>query len=526
MSDTDVIPDPGLQQVSPQAMDEWRTSSPLPPQQPGGGAGAPSLAPQSPMAPPSLGGNQAEAAERKDMAGPVGKLAGLQGQKPQTPNLQENNQPPPDAKDYQKHSMEFAGAMAVLGAIAGRFTRAPGGAALGAFASALKGWKEGNQQAYENASKEWEEKTKQTIQNNKTVMDKYKLALEDHTKNIDEQMSAIQVIATQYHDQQMYDAAGSKNFTMVAKLYDKNQAQSGRLESSFEWLSGQLKTERSQKAVLAEKIISGEITPRSETERLSFKHIVEQYQAGEYGDVGGPKTPKVSGGLSGQILAKENAERTARGEAPMTAAEEIEALQRMHPPRSASGMSVEAFKRENPGATAAQIQEFQARQAELTSEARTKGTREANLDIILRVTDSAIPAALEASDKVPRGKFVPVNKIIQNGQIATSDPDLMSFGMANLQLAEGWARAMNPTGVMRESDRDKALSFLSTATSPATYKVLVNQLRTQIGRERAAIESGKNSAVTPPPGEMPSVSETSGAGWTDVGGGVRIREKP
>jgi hypothetical protein len=101
----------------------------------------------------------------------------------------------------------------------------------------------------------------------------------------------------------------------------------------------------------------------------------------------------------------------------------------------------------------------------------------------------------------------------------------MEFGMANLQLAEGWARAMNPTGVMRESDRDKALSFLSTATSKETYKALVMQLQTQIQRERAAIESGKTTTISAP-GETPSVSETTGSGWTDLGGGVRIREKP
>jgi hypothetical protein len=186
---------------------------------------------------------------------------------------------------------------------------------------------------------------------------------------------------------------------------------------------------------------------------------------------------------------------------------------------------VQKFMQENPNASSSDIQAFQARQAELSSAGRTKGTREENLDIILRVTDSAIPAALAASENVPRGSFVPLNKIIQGGQVATSDVNLGKFAMANLQLAEGWARAMNPTGVMRESDRDKALSFLSTATSKETYKALVEQLRTQIQRERAAIQSGKQSAVSAP-GEMPSVSESTGSGWTDLGNGVRIREKP
>lgn len=159
-----------------------------------------------------------------------------------------------------------------------------------------------------------------------------------------------------------------------------------------------------------------------------------------------------------------------------------------------------------------QIQAFKARQIGLGAEARTGGTREANLSIILRAADAAIPAALEASEKLGRTGFVPLNKIIQKGQVMTSDPELKEFGMANLQLAEHWARAMNPTGVMRESDRDKALEFLSTADSPDTYRRAVQQLYKQIQREKAAVDAGRQPVPgTPatPGGKSPS--EAKGA---------------
>lgn len=133
------------------------------------------------------------------------------------------------------------------------------------------------------------------------------------------------------------------------------------------------------------------------------------------------------------------------------------------------------------------IQSVKASQVGQSAEARTGATREANLNLILKATDAAIPAALEASDKVARSGWVPINKIIQGGEVVASNPDLKRFGMANLQLAEHWARAMNPTGVMRESDRDKALGFLSTADSKETYRAAVDQLRTQITRERDAV---------------------------------------
>jgi Chaperone of endosialidase len=152
--------------------------------------------------------------------------------------------------------------------------------------------------------------------------------------------------------------------------------------------------------------------------------------------------------------------------------------------------------------------EFRAAGIGMSAEARTAGTREANLNMILATTDAAIPSALETSKKVARTGWVPINKIIQYGEVIASDPDLKEFGMANLQLAEAWARAMNATGVMRESDRDKALEYLSTADSPATYERAVNRLRTQIMRERNAVRSQK---PVQPGGAAPSEQTTTSA---------------
>lgn len=159
------------------------------------------------------------------------------------------------------------------------------------------------------------------------------------------------------------------------------------------------------------------------------------------------------------------------------------------------------------------LQEFKAAGIGKSAEARTAATREANLNLILKATDAAIPAALEASQKVARTGWVPVNKIIQNGEIVASNPELKEFGMANLQLAEHWARAMNPTGVMRESDRDKALSFLSTADSQDTYQRAVMQLQKQITRERDAVRGVTGGSTQfPAPGGAGSNAPSTAPG--------------
>jgi hypothetical protein len=142
-------------------------------------------------------------------------------------------------------------------------------------------------------------------------------------------------------------------------------------------------------------------------------------------------------------------------------------------------------------------QAFKAGQVGLSAEARTAGTREGNLNLILSATAAAIPAALDASDNLWRTGWVPLNNILEKGRIIASVPEQKEFGMANLQLAEHWARAMNPTGVMRESDRDKALSFLSTSDSPETYRRLVQQLQKQITRERDAVRANRGIPLAP-----------------------------
>lgn len=171
-------------------------------------------------------------------------------------------------------------------------------------------------------------------------------------------------------------------------------------------------------------------------------------------------------------------------------------------------------------------QDFRASGVGKSTAERVRANREENLDIILRATEAAIPAALEASKALPRSDFVPLNKIIQNGQVNTSNPQLVQFGMANLQLAEHWARAMNPTGVMRESDRDKALHFLSTAYGNDTYAAALRQLETQIKREKAAVREGKSTV--PVGGEPNPVEKATSApdkdGWVSMPNGVRVRE--
>ena len=152
-------------------------------------------------------------------------------------------------------------------------------------------------------------------------------------------------------------------------------------------------------------------------------------------------------------------------------------------------------------------QTYNAQNTGGTAGARTEANRAANLDIILNSAKAAIPQALAASDKVPRGEWVPVNQAIQAYQAKKSSPELAAFAVSNLQIAELWARSMNPTGVMREGDRELALKNLSTATSPEAYRAVLNSVLQAINREKGAVlttekERGAKTNTNPDDGSL------------------------
>ena len=128
-----------------------------------------------------------------------------------------------------------------------------------------------------------------------------------------------------------------------------------------------------------------------------------------------------------------------------------------------------------------------------TGAKKTMATAEAKISAIGNVLTASIPAAIDASEALPRGSFVPVNKLIQKGQVVTSNPEYYRFAAANLFLAEQYAKAMNPLGVMRESDRDFALQTLDQAISKETYKQQVLDLKKRVEVERQAMEQTKRS---------------------------------
>jgi hypothetical protein len=439
-------------------------------------------------APPGLEDVQAQAQadqaqERQALAGPMSQLRKAEGQRPQMPQLAMNKEPPPDFKNFQKNSMEFASAMAVLGAISSRFTRQPGGAALGAFASAVNGWQSGNLAQYEAATKEWQEKTKQTIVNNRTVLEQYKLALENNQHNIDEQMSAIALTAVKYHDDMMYQAATAKNFTMVAQLYEKGVKNTGQLEMSTERLTDTRKKETAQQALVGERLASGMIDPNgvnpktgqpwSEAEKQYFKYTEEQYRAGAYNE-----GKKGAGGVSGvrmsarnsiiqdlteQLGRKPTLDEITKAEAKRAGDIAAERIRATAEPKALSGALGQL---EKTGALLDNFEEF----------ARQQGDR-----------------LIKLADKVDRTGKPAIDRWVLAGRKATGDPDVAAFdaqiSFYRGEVARILAGNPNLTGVVSDTARGEINSFLKDEATPQQIRAVVNVIGQDFNSRNSALQA-------------------------------------
>jgi hypothetical protein len=419
---------------------------------------------------------------------------------PAPPDQQRLPAPPSvDPQRYQQNALAFVGVMAVLGALSSKFTRNAGNASLNAFAGAVQGWQKGNLDAYEQKSKEWEQTTTQMLANNKMILEKYKAVLENKSLNIEQQMMAAKLIAAEYQDKIAFDALDAGNYTMFAQLYDKQTGAQDKAVESFLKLSGDKFHETEQNQAKAKQLETPEgqawmqgLDPASQMKLQGFLKVY------------GSGAPPLTGGGSNVANAvdevgqyKANPQTVLSRMPPQDRQQFWSLLTEKYP-----DWSQQTYNAQNTGATAG---------------ARTEATRAANLDIIINSTMAAIPQAIAASNAVPRGSWVPVNKAIQSYEAGTSDPKLAAFAVANLQIAELWARAMNPTGVMREGDRELALNKLSTATSAETYKVVLDQVMQAMRREKGAVlttEKERGASRNPDDGSLNPPSNDDG--WGEV----------
>lgn len=343
---------------------------------------------------------------------------------------------PPDTKPLNvfKEAQPALIFTTVMGALA---MRNHGMGAMAAATGFLEGWQKGDQERMDRERQKWNDNVTAIKDENDVQKSRYDAVWNDTKLTQADKMAKISAIGASIGDQQTIAAMQGGNIDFAYKLQqDRNTAATKLWETNVRYGGG-----------------AGQISEEG------LRIMVDQY-------------------LTGDKSVLQNIGRGAQGS--QNIARFRNQLAETMKARDISGSD-----------QAKKIQQFTADTAGLSSAERKIGSISGGLDVIMRNAYAAIPQALEASEKVPRGKFVPINQLIQTADAKLSDPNLISFKQANLQLAELWARAMNPQGVMRESDRDLALSILSTATSKEAYARVVENLKTFLEREQKSVTQAR-----------------------------------
>jgi hypothetical protein len=503
----------------PQNASGWSTDDPTD-AAPGNGAGAGSLSPQSALAMTNATNKYTRqldtlaADEQKEFA------AGEAAQDPyrkkivgmlDSPNVAqahlEKVKDAPKPEDYKKYSMEFFSSMAVLGAIAGRFTRKGGTTALNAFAGALKGWQQGNLQAYESAAKEWEASAKQTIENNNIEVEKYKEVMADKKANIDQMMAAMNIVAAEHQNKIMFDATMEKNYTMAFGAVDKMTAAQTRAQGAVDKLTGLRGQQRDETLTKIEELNKNP----DMMARLSDKDYLQLKGAAHaLGVTLNDKPVMSSGGQSAVDLVGTYKESLAT------------ALSRMPAPEREAFQSQLLAKYPDFNQ-----QLYNSQNAEKTSEARVVGGRVGKVEYANNLVQENIPAAAKAAKAFPQGNFVPVNLAkLWQGHIDSSVP-LSEWDVVNLQLLENYALFMNPGATtIRQDMFERAGAALSQAKSTDAYLATLKAIQGAGERERRAgqktISEVQGGGVKPPGGSSTAGKEQTATN-PDTGETVVLR---
>jgi hypothetical protein len=117
---------------------------------------------------------------------------------------------------------------------------------------------------------------------------------------------------------------------------------------------------------------------------------------------------------------------------------------------------------------------------------RSIGTRAANISLAANEANNMIPIALKASESVPRGEWMPWNKMVQAYQTGSSSPELARFVAATNSLVNSYVRAVSPSGVPTDSMREHAYSMLNSAQSAKAYKAVTDIMQDEM---KAAMEA-------------------------------------
>lgn len=382
---------------------------------------------------------------------------------------------PAAPKDQGLHNIgDWMSASMLVAGISGAFVRRHVTTALNSFSGFIKGVHQGNLDQAKESFTEWKAASDEARDNNEAMLKEYENALKSRSGTIEQKMNQVQLIAAKYKDMITYQAAEAKNFTLVSNLIERQRESGEKMAQSADKIDLLY-----QKLDLEKQKVAAGVLPDEQ-----LNDMADQY-------------------LAGDKSVFQNIGRGTQGSQNIVKLREVIG-QKM----KAQGMSGSDI--------AAKLAEYGA----LTAGMRVSGTREANIGIAVNEANNMSTLALQASDRLPRGTWVPLNRAQQQYQAGTSSPELARFVAANNSLVNVYSRAVSG-GTATVSGSEHAREMLSTAMSPQAYRAVVEQLQAEMlaalkspGQVREQLKEGTVGSGGKPAAPAAPPAAPGGAGWS------------
>jgi hypothetical protein len=127
----------------------------------------------------------------------------------------------------------------------------------------------------------------------------------------------------------------------------------------------------------------------------------------------------------------------------------------------------------------------------------------------------SIPLALEASRAVDRGKFVPLNRLLQMGNASISDPDLLNLKIKTQSVLNAYDM-LAARGGTDVGKREAQHALLTSAQSPEAYETALKAFEQEAQVAHAAADKSLNRA--PAAQKQPTSAGTHGPTVTTKSG--------
>jgi hypothetical protein len=415
-------------------------------------------------------GQNADTARRKQEAlKPLREQEMAQASQPLPQPPQSQPLPPVPSNQMSDADNAWLNAAMFLGSLAGGLTRNHVTNALAGMTGAVEGYTQGRKDLFQQQMDIWKAANDRALKENDRSQKAYETVLKNRQLSMDQKMMQVQITAQQFDDEAMAGAAAQKDTIAVAQLADQRARYATEMKGASTALDeqriGMAKQEAAGMTDVMQKIANAEMPMPSVNGRSPYNNALNQ--------------ALIQGAL------------------------------RINPSLTASDYAVKKNEAMIPSRAAG---------AGATAAARTAGVAGTNIELVMRSAGPVIEMAGNASQDVPRTVFPRINEIMNTAANEIGDPKIKTFRLANEELAELWARTLNPrSSIVTVSGMQNARERITTADSPEAYAAMLAQLKQFIEREYTAVQDQKHGVPLAPINVPGAGSSTLGGAASSMG---------